>query len=489
MKRLSKLIKLQSADTKNYEGFPAWSMPLEKRFRQVLFTGTFGNTFYARQSEIVYEGLQVLKEGVEKLSLDYVVSTIEKARNDGFIRTAPIIALIFLRDRDKNAFKELFPKVIITGNDMEDFMTLSRALDKGFGRCVKYAMKEWLKNVDEFYAIKYKRQIADVMRIVHPWWESPELDYVASAFKKVEGLDRVIEKLPQIKAFEEAKKLLRCGRIGEAIEYIRSGRVPATALLGVISTDDPEYWAALAEQMGTMQLLKYINKLTDVGVSVEYIKSRINVAALKGAKVLPFRVAVAARNVKNAEIADYLLTVAIDYSRQYEWNKWTGRWIICPDVSASMNSTAKDITIRPADVAAVFSGILKAGLPNSKVLAWADNVHDYSDMSPMGLIETISAAPGGSTYMERPIDYMMRNKIEADYVLFITDSEEWGEGWIGYWSKYKMVNKGAKAIFIRVDPYNTQPYSLEHEIKYDIYDVFGWSDSVLLWIEERVLSD
>ena len=38
--------------------------------------------------------------------------------------------------------------------------------------------------------------------------------------------------------------------------------------------------------------------------------------------------------------------------------------------------------------------------------------------------------------------------------------------------KYSKINSDAKAIFIRVDAYNTQPYSEEDAIKYNIYDVF-----------------
>jgi len=517
-KQIKTLTTYQTADTQNYEGFPAWNMPLEKRFRQVLFTGTFGNAFYVKQQDVIKEGIQVIKEGIEKLPMDYVVFTIVSARNEGFIRTAPIVALILLREKDKNAFKEIFNKVIITGNDMEDFMRLSRALGKGFGRAVKSAMKEWLKSVNEFYAIKYKRQVADTMRVARPDWNSPILDYVASSFKE-KDIKGIIDKLPQIKAFEEAKDLLSQGKIKEAIKYIREGKVPATALIGVISTEDPEYWRALAEQMGTMQLLKYINKLLSVGVDEEYIKERINVTSLKKAKILPFRLAIASRYIRDKKLEDinliekfildrenskleeieeieeiyspinsirkYLLKVAVDYAKEYNWKKWEGKWVVCPDVSGSMTSGRNDI--RPADIASIFAGILKAGLRESKILAWDNDIYDYSNMEPIKLVRTISNANGGGTYMEKPIEYMIKNKIDADYVLFITDSEEWGKGWLKYWKKYKKNHPNTKVIFIRVDPYKTQPYSVEDELKYDIYDVFGWNDSVLSWIEEFVL--
>lgn len=488
MKQISSQIKgveaYKTADTLNYEGFPAWEMPLEKRFRQVLFTGTFGNTFYASQKEIVKQGIDTIREGIEKLPVEYVASTIVDARNKGFIRTAPIVALILLREKDKNAFKDIFSKVVITGNDLEDFFTLSRSFEKGFGRVVKETINDWLKKVNEFYAIKYRRQIADAMRIAHPDFDSPVLDYVAKTFRK-NPKEVDLDKLPQIKAFEEAKNLLSQGKIDEAVEHIREGRVPATALLGVISTDDARYWKALAEQMGTMQLLKYINKLLSIGIHKGFIKERINVQSLKKAKVLPFRLAIASRNVTDKEISQYLLEVAVNYAKEYDWNKWQGKWAICPDVSGSMTSGRNDI--RPADVAGVFSGILKAGLPQSRVLAWDTEVYDLSHLEPVNVIDKVTNAHGGGTYMEKPVKFLLEKNIEVDYVLFITDTEEWGKGWLQCWKDYKRKYPEAKAIFIRVDSYNTQPYSTEAQQQYGIYDVFGWSDSVLSWIEEFVL--
>ena len=495
-----------SAPTKNYENFPAWEIPLEKRFQQVLFTGSFGNSFYVNQRDMITASIKAIEQGIQKLPLEYIKRVIVEARHKGFMRTAPITAIVLLRKAGKvDSFKELFPQVILTGNDLEDFFSITRAFDMGFGQGVKKVVNKWLnEKANQFYAIKYKRQLRDAMRISHPKGENIVLDYIAYSTFKANKLDKakakeILEQLPQVKYFELAKISLANNEIEKAIEYIKLGKVPTPAILGIAGNiKSRKLWTELMHQMGTMQLLKYINKLDKFNVfsdesgvyydkeNMEYLKQRFSIENLQKAKILPFRLLIASQYVKDKSISSFLLDLSLEYAKQYDWGKWKGTWVIAPDISGSMDSVTNG-KMKPCQVAAMFSGILKAGLPESYVFAWGSTLDDLTNETPKEILEEVAYANGGGTYMELPVQRMVHRKIKADYLLIITDSEEWGAGWLTHWKQYKKFNPEAKAIIIRVDSYNTQPYSEKDAVKYDIYDVFGWNNNVLDWIQEVVL--
>ena len=81
--------------------------------------------------------------------------------------------------------------------------------------------------------------------------------------------------------------------------------------------------------------------------------------------------------------------------------------------------------------------------------------------------------------MEAPVEYMIKHRIMTDYAVFITDSMEYGKGWLAAWKQYKQLNPRAKAFLLRLDSYNTQPMPDDQAEKYGIHQIFGWNDSVI----------
>jgi len=490
-----------NADTVNEEGFPAWKTPLSKRFVQVLNTGSFGNSFYASQKKLVGESIKTIQEGIEKLPENFLKMEIVRGRNEGFMRTAPITALALFRKKYPKSFKEIFPFVIRTGNDMEDFISINRAFQYGFGRAVKTAMNQWLINIHEYQAIKYKNQIADTMRISRPKTQFPHLlDYVATTFKNIpeEQAKQILETFPQVKHFELAKLAFTNGNLMEGIRHIKEGRVPFPAVIGSVQTDDVRFWTEAMRQMGVMQLIKYTSKLSRVGVfddpeNVEYYKQVITAENLTKAKVLPFRIAIMHREIKDSvpmSILKHLEGVLEDYVCKFDWGVWNGRWAIAVDVSGSMTARFTD-TMSYATIAGIFSAILAKGLKNKAVIIPVstkireDVLREFNSAeSVMEKVHVIEEADGGGTYLEEAVKYLIRNKISIDHFIMITDSEEWGKGWLRSWIAYKnKIAPKAEVFFVRIDPYETSPYSEKEAERYDIYDVFGWNDNVLKFIE------
>ena len=85
---------------------------------------------------------------------------------------------------------------------------------------------------------------------------------------------------------------------------------------------------------------------------------------------------------------------------------------------------------------------------------------------------------------------MIARNIRRDFLVFITDTEEYGRryrigsGWIDAWIEYrKRVNPRARAFILRADSYTTNPFPEKEAKKYDIYPIYGWNDNVIKYMQ------
>ena len=86
---------------------------------------------------------------------------------------------------------------------------------------------------------------------------------------------------------------------------------------------------------------------------------------------------------------------------------------------------------------------------------------------------------GGGTYMEAGVRYMLRNRIETDYAVFLTDTMEYGTGWLASWKEYHRKYPKAVAFVLRGDSYMTAPIPEDQAAELNVYQIFGWNDSVM----------
>lgn len=510
MKAVNKLMRQQSgkgnpyhsSDMDNKAGGQAWSKSDSENVTQLMMTGTMGNTFYATQKELVKSTLELF-ERVAQTDPATLAKACVKGRNEGFIRTAPIMGLVMLSIHSTENFKNIFNDVIRTGNDLEDFMNMRVNMNRGFGRAIKTTIHKWLdKKATPFYAMKYGRQLQRAIRVSRPK-AKPIYAYILDGSTDVseQNVKIALEEHPQLHAYETAKMMIEEDKWNEAIELITTNRLDPLSLTG-IKNPPSEVWKALAGQMGTMAYMKFLNKLLKVDALEEQtLKNKIQVQNLQAAKVLPFRLFTAYDNIhpgsyEGQTVLNHLAETLDRYVDAYDWGKWNKKFVIAPDVSGSMTWVPSSFdghrqsNIIPAKIAGMLTGILYKGIKNSIVIPWDTEIHPHrvpkSD-SVMSHINAITNANGGGTHMATPVFYMREHEIDCDVFMLITDSEEWGHGWLNSWMNYKMFNPKAKAVLIRIDPYNTNPFDQQTAEKYDIFQVYGWTDSVLKYIEEYVL--
>ena len=376
MKQVKSILKekfnpVSTADAVNHENAPAWTKPAKEMLEQFAMTGVLQQSFYATEEMHTEDALAVLKANTAK----DIAEAIERGRNKGFIRTFPILGLAYLSTVDCEIFKQTFPKVVLTGGDLGDFIDICKSM-RGFGRAVKTAISTWLdKNMNSYYAQKYRKQLADAIRLIRYKGDKNVLTgYVLAGYgNKVNGwtsdkLDKARLDM-NIRAHEDFITACNAGDKDTALSIIREFNLDVDSLTSVYDKFDARIWMEIAKKTPVMRFLKYLNKFADEDVfshktGIGIATQKLTVENLQKAKVFPFRLYTAYREVTNNCIGNLLAKVMNDYTDKLDWgvfNKYS--WAICPDVSGSMTwSHGGNGKLRPCDVAGMFSGFFNKGL-------------------------------------------------------------------------------------------------------------------------------
>jgi 60 kDa SS-A/Ro ribonucleoprotein len=521
-----------TADTRNAEGAPAWTMRDGDRLVQLAMTGTLGPAFYATAQEVTAEAAALL----ERAEAAPLADAIVRGRNEGFIRTFPLLGLAYLSKKDSALFRETFPKVVLTGGDLGDFIDLAHRL-RGFGRAVKSAIRDWLEaKTTPYYAQKYRKQLADAARIVRFRGKDPIWAWILSARAGAKGVtpERVAaaeDAHPALAARRDFVRAVETGDETRAVRLLLGESVDIDSLGNWSGRFTRAIWHAAGQRMPAMRFLKSIGKLLREGaLDEDMVREKISVARLKAAKVFPFRLYAAwtaledeeaislqdpmppnrpfaealaplpplpdgteavhpapPRTATPASVRAHLAETLDGYARAWDWAVFNrGSWVVAPDVSGSMWSRiGGSDRLRFLEVAGMFAAFFAAGLERVTVLPFDTAVRPYAPGPHAGVFEHIralGAMPGGGTCLEAPLEEMLRRDIDADNSLFITDTEEWGKGWLGLWQTYRRKHPRARAFLLRLDSYRTQPFPPDQAESLGIRQIFGWSDSVVDYI-------
>lgn len=522
---LRTIVAYAGADTRNAEGFPAWTPSDTTLLDQLAMTGTLGNSFYANAKDTTADAVALL----ERADAQALAAAIVRGRNEGFIRAFPILGLVHLSQKDSRLFRETFPKVVLTGNDLVDFIEIAKTR-RGLGRAIKAAVAEWVaKNTNAYYAQKYRRQIADAIRISRFKGEDSIYAYVLGAYPGVKGnseekAERAYHEYPDLAAHRDFISAVESGNLAGAAALLREKNIDVNSLTNLYGKFDKELWAAVAAKSPVMRFVKYLAKFLREGVLTEgMLKAKVNVEALRKAKVFPFRLytaylaldrelgyisyeAVEAINrpfaqmladevtVNEAEkkevmcdavfVLKYLADVMNDYAASFDWSAFAdAKWVIAPDVSGSMSSRIGGSNLLTyASVSAMFAGFFLKGISDVTFLPWNFEILPYDVPradSVMTHIKAITEMVGGGTYMEVAVKHMLWKDIDTDYAVFLTDTEEYGSGWLAAWRLYHRRHPKAVAFVLRGDSYMTSPIPEAEAERLNVHQIFGWNDSVI----------
>lgn len=519
-----------SADAVNAEGAPAWTMRDTDRLVQLSMTGTLGPSFYASGSELTADAVKLLRRAEPRA----LAGAIARGRSAGFVRSFPILGLVFLSRKDPALFRETFPKVVLTGGDLGDFLDLAHQV-RGIGRGVKAAVAAWIRDkATPYYAQKYRRQLADALRLCHlRGGDDPLFAWILAARGGSRRADasRVAEAEAAHPALAARRDFIRAVEAGDEAACLRLLDADGLDLDSLSNWHDrftPALWKAAARRMPTMRFLKSLGKLRrEDALEEETWRRKLTPEKLRAAKVFPFRLYSAwaslstppspvgdlftlirqcreahpgaglreiwryigdhrmrQREEQAGALGGHLAATLDSCARAFDWGAFNrGSWVVAPDVSISMSSPiGQSSNLCFADVAGMFSGFFSSNLDRVTVIPFNTEALDYSlgrEAPVLDHIRAIGMMTGGGTFMEAPLEKMLREDIRVDNALFITDSMEWGEGWLGHWKQYRRRNPRARAFLLRLDSYATQPFPPAEADSLGIHQIFGWSDAVV----------
>ncbi len=489
----------------NPEGFPSFKRSNEEAYLQVLLTNTLSGTYYADESSLLKESLD-LHAAMAQNDPAFMARALVYARNSGLMRLQPIVGLAYLAKADRDVFHRIFGQVIQTPGDLTDFVEIVRGgvTPGGMGRSIKTAINGWLNGMSEYHAIKYGSggqgySLRDVLRVTHPKPVNPVQDAIFLWLTDTEkwAQSELRNHTPQIDAFEQIKRI-NGGDQSAARTLIEHGRLPYEVVTGVIKPDQ-DTWAGLMRQMPYFALLRHLNTLQRAEVfqvreNAQYVAERLtNIDALRKAKILPFRLFMAYRMFDAQTPAEKRISEALVEAMDAAFvnlPEMSGTVCIAPDVSGSMGGfISKQTKVQYIDIAGIFSGALLKKTRDVLVLPFERKVVDIKLSAHDSLMTTadkLAAINGGGTAVSAPVSYLLDHRIAVDTFIGITDNIEWAtdqsgrQGFLPTWNEYKAkVAPHAQAFLITIAPHR---HAVAPQTEPDVFYIYGWNDSVLAYI-------
>ncbi len=462
--------------TRDPAQYPSFSRALEQSYLQVLLTNTLGSTFYVEKKDIVAEAVEIVDRMIAQ-DKDFACKGMVYARNKGYMRSLPTMALAHLAVQ-KGAdplFEQTFPQVILTPNDLSDFTAIVKSLTGGEGgRKIKRVAGNWLRNLSEYWAIKYGSDqgdgysIKDMLQVYHPAGTPlPLLAYLM-------GKEQAIDSLPQIQAFER----LKVAKTDEdKVKAITEGRLPhevATSFAG----NSKEVWKAIVQQMPIFATLRNLATMERQGV-LDACRERVegvltSPEAISKSKIFPFRFMDAIEKMQSAWAKDALRD-AIDLSFT-NIPDIEGRTAVAVDRSGSMSSYI--------GTASLFGICLMRKAKRNGRFMLFDNMLEELAVSMRDSIITQAQRikARGGTDTELPIRKLLTDRDKCDNIILITDEQQnMGDAFVNVLALYRQqVNHNAKCFIIDVAPYNTALVGKDPLTWF----IYGWSDNVLNFISQ-----
>ncbi|QGQ94261.1 TROVE domain-containing protein [Paenibacillus psychroresistens] len=476
MSKATKIFATILPTFRNRESFPAYERTLEEQYVQTLMTNTLANTFYADQTQLLMEANEIHDQMLKK-DPNFAAKAIVYARNEGYMRIQPIYGLAKLSSVRPELFAEIFSKVIRIPSDLFDFMTILESMGRGQGgRAIKRAVKLFLREVSEYWAMKYNGRgrgfnLADVISTAHPIAKDPTQE---ALFRYLLNKEADLSLILQIQAME---KLKSAETDSERIHWITAGKLTYEVVTGVIQPSKA-VWEAILYQMPTFALLRHLNALDRAGVlegNQDYIAARLtDQIALQKAKILPFRFVNAFHHV-NAPVIKDALREAVDITFR-NVPAVEGKTAIFLDISGSMQGDL--LEIGSVFAYALYKKTRGHGLFwlfNTEVIDAKPSLYDSI------LTQASQIKAGGGTDTGAPIKELIARKRKVDNIIIITDEQQnSGSHFYSELARYrKAVNREVIAFIIDIAPYRSVMVPPQDPNTYYIY---GWSDTILQYI-------
>lgn len=471
----------------NNEGYTCFRRDWREEYLQMLLTNTISNVFYASEEKNLGGALELHAFAADE-DPEFMARALVYARNEGFMRLQPILGLAVLSLASPRLFQTIFRSVIQIVPDLVEFSLALESFGRGQGgRMIKRAAAGMLLSIDEHAALKYAGggrgyALRDLLRVYHP----KAIDKNSTAIfryllKGLEAEELETACIPQIMAFERFKRASAAGDEAAAIAAVKEGRLPYTIVTGAASAMTTKLWLALLPGMPLFALLRHLVTLERSGVlndaeAEAFVIARLtNDAAVKKAKILPFRF-VQAWMMVSLDSVKSALSRATELSVS-NLPRIDGTSAILLDISGSMQGQ-----YLMAGALLAFSIIRKTG-GRGRLITFNTEAQDLKINEEEPILEAAAKITcWGGTDTSAGLVLMTKERSFADNIIIITDEQQnAGSAFHKMLRVYRdRINPSARVFIVNVAPYTgAMVPSEDHLTSY----CYGWSDQIVSLIE------
>jgi hypothetical protein len=311
----------------NPHGYGAFTPSFARDIFRMTQCGIIGNTYYSKAEDQAREMFRKFEEAAQIDPLMLLKALVLSRRSN--IKMAPKLGIVAL---SRNAefcaqYEDVIVELLCTYHpkQLREYVEMQKTYAaKGFGyrqqRWVTKVMKSWSLDKLEGYTIKYKEHMNVLLRLTHPDWNEPRLDYV---FKAKEGTLKGQPYGEKQKAFDQVIELTRrpgfdVDRVGR---IILENELPFESLKA-IPCQDPRWWFALMMGCGVQGLLLNTRSFIDKGVfqypaALEKYREMLSPEAIRRSRMNPLDIVKSYVHIEDPAIKA-VLSDALAYSFDVE---------------------------------------------------------------------------------------------------------------------------------------------------------------------------
>lgn len=432
----------------NSAGGYVWELNPWQRLDRFLILGTEGGSYYVSEGELTRDNVRVVEallaedwQGV----VNRVVEVSEGGRaykNDYALFVLALASLV-------GDVSEALPRVARTGTHLFTFAQYATSL-RGWGRSLRRAVGGWYnrQRLDDlaYQTTKYRQRGSwshrDLLRLSHPVPDGTERSMFYHAV--AHGLSSIGRSGYSWEAYLDAAAEAADCPPNRAAELIRQHNLPRE-VLATESLNHPVVWEALLDDMPMTAMIRNLAVMTRVGVldarAGEVADRLTDRERLKRARVHPLAVLAALITYQRGEGARgqhswtpiTRIVDALDeaFYLSFDSVQPSGKRIMYAlDVSGSMEmwSVGGIPGLSPRVASAALALVSAATERDGRFVAFCDGLTPLT-ISPRqrldDVVRTISDLPYGGTDCALPMLYAMRNNIDVDAFVILTDSETW----------------------------------------------------------------
>jgi len=511
---MSKITRaLHSTRPVNLAGAPTFTRSREEQVVLALTVGTFEPTFYADVRTLTTQALDLFRAFAVS-DPTFLAQAILYAREQGLMRTAPITALAVLSTGGapaKAAFRQIFPRVIKTPGDLQDFLAcVHHSPIRGMGKLVQKAIQTWLRSMSEYHVIKYgsdhqEMSLRDIYRLAKPRPTTP-LENALAAYCTKGLVDATL--LPQIAGYEAFKVAAKASvNPDQTAEQRARSTVEALALVDahrlpweVVTTHfagNTDAWHVMMWQMPYFALLRNLSNLLKYDVFTAYpddlsyaVKILTDLDRVALSKILPFQFYSARKRLESETSAHAYIIQALENAMDLAFVNMPylqGHVLLANDVSESMQSTASERgTSTCAEIAALFAAGAFKRSKDATIVSFATSltVREVTRDQPLAEIVQQISRDGGGTDLSLPIQYATLHDPPFDTVICFTDNESWVDCLKGIsthqcLATYRQTHPDTRFFFAQLLPYTDAVVPPNEP---NCYFLYGWSAATLNFI-------